>query len=138
MSTEHLLREFYNEMYRVHMQPDNGYDIGDHLYHLAVHKHLDQDPLIQFPEAFRWVDQSRARLVADAGCGYGGFAVFVARQAPDSRNRWLYAERCATSCCPMTASSGGMMRLSPLNRSATPLTWRQRFAIGPGSYGPRA
>jgi hypothetical protein len=28
------------------------------------------------------VDQAGARLVADAGCGYGGFAVFVARQAP--------------------------------------------------------
>jgi cyclopropane fatty-acyl-phospholipid synthase-like methyltransferase len=82
MSTEHLLREFYNEMYRVHTQPANGYDIGDHLYHLTVHKHLDQDPLIQFREAFRWVDQSGARLVADAGCGYGGFAVFAARQAP--------------------------------------------------------
>jgi SAM-dependent methyltransferase len=82
MSTEHLLREFYNEMYRVHTQPGNGYDMGDHLYHLTVHKHLDQDPLIQFREAFRWVDQSGARLIADAGCGYGGFAVFVARQAP--------------------------------------------------------
>jgi cyclopropane fatty-acyl-phospholipid synthase-like methyltransferase len=82
MSTEHLLREFYNEMHRVHTQPDNGYDIGDHLYHLTVHKRLDQDPLIQFREAFRWVDQSGARLVADAGCGYGGFAVFAARQAP--------------------------------------------------------
>jgi len=47
-----------------------------------VHKQLDQDPLIQFREAYRWVDQAGARLVADAGCGYGGFAVFVARQAP--------------------------------------------------------
>ena len=47
-----------------------------------MHKHLDHDPLIQFREAFGWVDQSAARLVADAGCGYGGFAVFVARQAP--------------------------------------------------------
>jgi cyclopropane fatty-acyl-phospholipid synthase-like methyltransferase len=82
MSTEHLLREFYNEMYRIHTQPGNAYDVGDHLYHLTVHKHLDQDPLIQFREAFRWVDQSGARLIADAGCGYGGFAVFVARQAP--------------------------------------------------------
>jgi hypothetical protein len=53
MSTEHLLREFYNEMYRVHTQPGNAYDIGDHLYHLTVHKQLDQDPLIQFREAFR-------------------------------------------------------------------------------------
>ena len=82
MSTEHLLREFYNEMYCVHTQPGNAYDTGDHLYHLTVHKHLDQDPLIQFREAFQWVDQSGGRLVADAGCGYGGFAVFVARQAP--------------------------------------------------------
>jgi len=82
MSTEHLLREFYNQMYHVHTQPDNVYDLGDHLHHLTVHKHLDQDPLIQFREAYRWVDQAGARLVADAGCGYGGFAVFVARQAP--------------------------------------------------------
>ena len=82
MSTEHLLREFYNQMYRVHTQLDNAYDLGDHLHHLTVHKHLDQDPLIQFREAYRWVDQAGARLVADAGCGYGGFAVFVARQAP--------------------------------------------------------
>jgi SAM-dependent methyltransferase len=82
MSTEHLLREYYNEMYRIHTRPGNGYDTGDDLYHLTVHKHLDQDPLIQFREAFAWVDQSRARLIADAGCGYGGFAVFVAHQAP--------------------------------------------------------
>jgi len=82
MSTAHLLREFYNQMYRVHTQPGNAYDIGDHLHHLTVHKHLDQDPLIQFREAYRWVDQAGARLVADAGCGYGGFAVFVARHAP--------------------------------------------------------
>ena len=82
MSTEHLLREFYNEMYRIHTQPGNAYDARDHLYHLTVHKHLDQDPLIQFREAFRWVDQSGTRLIADAGCGYGGFAVFVAHQAP--------------------------------------------------------
>jgi hypothetical protein len=26
MSTEHLLREFYNQMYRVHTQPDNADD----------------------------------------------------------------------------------------------------------------
>lgn len=45
MSTEHLVREFYNEMYRIHTQPGNVYDIGDHLYHLTVHKHLDQDPI---------------------------------------------------------------------------------------------
>ena len=82
MSSEHLLREFYNQMYRVHTQPDNPYDLGDHLHHLTVHKHLDQDPFIQFREAYRWVDKAGARLVADAGCGYGGFAVFVARQAP--------------------------------------------------------
>ena len=69
MFTEQLIREFYNEMYRAHTQLGNTYDAGDHLYHLTVHKHLDQDPLIQ---SFRWVDQSRARLIADAGCGYGG------------------------------------------------------------------
>ena len=51
MSTEHLLREFYNQMYRVHTQPGNAYYTGDHLHHLTVHKHLDQDPLIQFREA---------------------------------------------------------------------------------------
>ena len=44
MSTEHVLREFYNEMYCVHTQPGNAYDIGDHLYHLTVRKHLDHDP----------------------------------------------------------------------------------------------
>jgi SAM-dependent methyltransferase len=82
MSTEHLLREFYNEMYCVHTQPGNAYDIVDQLHHLTVHKHLDQDPLIQFREAYQWVQQAGAPLVADAGCGYGGFAVFVARQAP--------------------------------------------------------
>jgi hypothetical protein len=71
MSTEHLLREFQNQMYRVHTRPGNVYDIGDHLHHLTVHKRLDQDPLIQFREAYRWVDQAGARLVADAGCGYG-------------------------------------------------------------------
>jgi SAM-dependent methyltransferase len=81
MSTEHLLREFYNQMYHVHTQPGNAYDVGDHLHNLTVHKHLDQDPLIQFREAYRWVDQAGAGLVADAGCGYGGFAVFVAHQA---------------------------------------------------------
>src|SRR5262249_23616580 len=86
-------------MDRVHMQPGNAYDAGDHLHHLTAHKHLNQDPLIQFREAYRWVDQAGARLVADAGCGYGGFAVFVARQAP-TLSVVLYAERCATSCCP--------------------------------------
>ena len=82
MSTEHLLREFYNDMYRVHTQPGNAYDIVDQLHHLTVHKNLEQDSLIQFREAYRWVHQTGARLVADAGCGYGGFTVFVARQAP--------------------------------------------------------
>jgi hypothetical protein len=53
MSTEHLLREFYNQMYRVHTQPGNAYDLGDHLHHLTVHKHLGQDPLIQFREAYQ-------------------------------------------------------------------------------------
>ena len=53
MSIEYLVREYYNEMYRIHTQPGNGYDAGDDLYHLTVHKHLDQDPLIQFREAFR-------------------------------------------------------------------------------------
>src|SRR6516164_2603781 len=82
MSIEYLVREYYNEMYRIHTQPGNAYDAGDDLHHLTVHKHLDQDPLIQFREAFGWVDQSGARLIADAGCGYGGFAVFVAHQTP--------------------------------------------------------
>jgi len=82
MSTDHLLRAFYNEMHRVHTHPGNTYDLGDHLHHLTVHKHLDQDPLIQFREAYRWVAQAGARLIADAGCGYGGFAVFVGGQAP--------------------------------------------------------
>jgi SAM-dependent methyltransferase len=99
MCTEYLVREYYNEMYRIHTQPGNGYDAGDDLYHLTVHKHLDQDPLTQFREAFGWVDQSRARLIADAGCGYGGFAVFVAHQAP-ALAVGVYLERCATSCCP--------------------------------------
>jgi hypothetical protein len=82
MFVEHLVREYYNEMYRIHTQPGNGYDAGDDLYHLTVHKHLDQHPLIQFREAFGWVDRSGARFIADAGCGYGGFAVLVAHQAP--------------------------------------------------------
>ena len=46
-------------MYCVHTQPGNAYDIGDHLYHLTVHKHLNHDPLIQFREALRWVVQVR-------------------------------------------------------------------------------
>src|SRR5208282_5175114 len=37
---------------------------------------------LSFREAYQWVHQAGARLVADAGCGYGGFAVFVARQDP--------------------------------------------------------
>jgi len=82
MSTEQLIRDFYNAMHSVHMQSGNAYDMGDHLHALTVHKHLDQDPLIQFREAYQWVHQAGARLVADAGCGYGGFAVFVASQAP--------------------------------------------------------
>jgi cyclopropane fatty-acyl-phospholipid synthase-like methyltransferase len=69
-------------MHSVHTQPGNAYDLGDHLHALTVHKHLDQDPLIQFREAYQWVQRAGARLVADAGCGYGGFAVFVASQAP--------------------------------------------------------
>src|SRR5438874_4116941 len=82
MSTERLIRDFYNAMYSVHTQPGNAYDLGDHLQDLTVHKHLDQDPLIQFREAYQRVHRAGARLVADAGCGYGGFAVFVASQAP--------------------------------------------------------
>ena len=82
MPTEQLIRDFYNAMHSVHAQPGNAYDLGDHLHDLTVHKHLDQDPLIQFREAYQWVHQASARLVADAGCGYGGFAVFVASQAP--------------------------------------------------------
>lgn len=82
MSTEHLLRDFYNEMYCIHTQSGNAYDMGDHLHNLTVHKHLDQDPLSQFREAYEWVQQAGAQFIADAGCGYGGFAVFVARQAP--------------------------------------------------------
>lgn len=82
MSNEQLIRDYYNAMHSVHTQPGNGYDMGDHLHDLTVHKHLDQDSLIQFREAYRYVHQAGARLVADAGCGYGGFAVFVASQAP--------------------------------------------------------
>ena len=82
MSTEQRIRDFYNAMHSVHTQPGNAYDLGDHLHDLTVHKHLDQDPLSQFREAYQWVQQAGARLVADAGCGYGGFAVFVASQAP--------------------------------------------------------
>jgi hypothetical protein len=38
MSAEHLVRKFYSEMHRIHTQPGNVYDAGDHLYHLTVHK----------------------------------------------------------------------------------------------------
>ena len=31
MSTEQLIRDFYNEMYGIHMQSGNAYDLGDHL-----------------------------------------------------------------------------------------------------------
>ena len=58
MSTEHLVQEFYNEMYRIHTQPGHAYDAGDHLHHLTVHKHLDQDPLIQFAKrSGAWTSQ---------------------------------------------------------------------------------
>ena len=155
MSTEHLLREFYNQMYRVHTQLDNAYDLGDHLHHLTVHKHLDQDPLIQFREAYRWVDQAGARLVADAGCGYGGFVVFVARRAPTlsvdgytlsnvqravARQALarLHQSKSRALLQVTTASSGSMMRLSPLNRLATQPMWGQPCSIGPGIYGQGA
>jgi cyclopropane fatty-acyl-phospholipid synthase-like methyltransferase len=82
MSTEQRIRDYYNEMHSIHTQPGNAYDMGDHLHDLTVHKHLDQDPLIQFREAYQWVQHTRAECVADAGCGYGGFAAFVASQAP--------------------------------------------------------
>ena len=82
MSPEQLIRDFYNAMHSVHTQPGNAYDLGDHLHDLTVHKHLDQDPLIQFREVYQWVQQAGAQFVADAGCGYGGFAAFVASQVP--------------------------------------------------------
>ena len=82
MSTEQRIRDFYNAMHSVHTQSGNAYDLGDHLHDLTVHKHLDQDPLIQFREVYQWVHRAGARLIADAGCGYGGLAVFVASQAP--------------------------------------------------------
>ncbi len=82
MSPEQLIRDFYNAMHSVHTQPGNAYDLGDHLHDLTVHKHLDQDPLIQFREVYQWVQQAGAQFVADAGCGYGGFAVYVASQTP--------------------------------------------------------
>src|SRR5882672_5993884 len=81
MSTEQLIRDFYNDMYSIHTQSGNAYDLGDQLHDLTVHKHLDQDPLIQFREVYQWLQQAGARLIADAGCGYGGFAVYVASQA---------------------------------------------------------
>lgn len=82
MSTEQLVRDFYNAMHSVHAQPGNAYDLGDQLHDLTVHKHLDQDPLIQFREVYQWLYRAGAQRIADAGCGYGGFAVYVASQAP--------------------------------------------------------
>src|SRR6266705_1490819 len=64
------------------MQSGKSYYFGDHLHEFILAKHLDQDPLIQFREVYQWVQQARAQFIADAGCGYGGFAVFVASQAP--------------------------------------------------------
>jgi hypothetical protein len=133
MCTEYPVREYYNEMYRIHTQPDNGYDAGDDLYHLTVHKHLDQDPLTQFREAFGWVDQSRARLIADAGCGYGGGqnsaikpVISTAAGVPTPAGQQLVAHDCKSRGLVRhkdgKASSGTMMRLSPLNRSVTPQT----------------
>ena len=52
MSTEQLIRDYYNAMHSIHTQPGNVYDLGDHLHDLTVHKHLDQDPLTQFREAY--------------------------------------------------------------------------------------
>ena len=128
---------------------------SDHLHHLTVHKHLDQDPLIQFREAYRWVDQAGARLVADAGCGYGGFAVFVARQAPTlSVDGYTLSDvqravaRQALARLHQSKSRAllrsydrlqrQMMRLSQLNHSAIPPTWRQLFTIGLVTYGQEA
>jgi len=152
MSTEQLIRDFYNAMHSVHTQSGNAYDMGDHLHDLTVHKHLDQDPLIQFREAYQWVHHAGAQFVADAGCGYGGFAVFVASQAPaihvDSyplsdvqqavAQQVFPACTCRTrGCCcrAMTASYGSTRRLSPSNRSATRPMWLQPSTIGPGIYG---
>jgi cyclopropane fatty-acyl-phospholipid synthase-like methyltransferase len=85
MSTEQFIRDFYNAMHSVHVQPGNAYDLSDQLQDLTVHKHLDQDPLIQFREVYRWLRQAGVRLIADAGCGYGGFAVYMASQMPAMR-----------------------------------------------------
>ena len=109
MSTEHLLREFYNQMYRVHTQPDNAYDLGDHLHHLTVHKHLDQDPFIQFREAYLWVDQAGARARRRCRLWLWGFCRLRGSSSPDTFSRWLYAERSATSRC-----SAGIGTLAPV------------------------
>ena len=85
-------------MYHVHTQLDNAYDLGDHLHHLTVHKHLDQDPLIQFREAYRWVDQAGGRLVAMPAVAMG-LCRLRGASSPDTLSRWLYAERFATSRC---------------------------------------
>ena len=82
MSTEQRIRDFYNAMHSVHTQPGNAYDLGDQLHDLTVHKHLDQDPLIQFREVYQWLQQAGVQRIADAGCGYGGFAIYLASQAP--------------------------------------------------------
>lgn len=145
MSTEHLLREFYNEMYRIHTQPGNAYDVGDHLYHLTVHKHLDQDPLIQFREAFRWVDQSGAGLIADAGCGYGVSPSLWARQAPTLAvdgytlsdvqqavaQQALARLQLSRSRVLLQSFDGLQRRLSPLNRSDTPQRGGNPSPLGP-------
>ncbi len=163
MSTEQLIRDFYNAMHSVHTQPGNAYDMGDHLHDLTVHKHLDQDPLIQFREAYQWVHHAGAQFVADAGCGYGGFAVFVASQAPaihvdsytlsdvqqavaqqvfarlhmpHARGLLQSYDRLVRQYEAIVAiESLGPRRLSPLNRSAMRPMWRQPSTIGPGISG---
>ena len=136
MSTEQLIRDFYNEMHSVHTQPGNAYDMGDHLRDLTVHKHLDQDPLIQFREAYQWVQHTRAEFVADVAVAMEAsppswparrrlstsMAIRSAMCNRLSPSRCLPACTCRTRVCccrAMTASCGSTMRLSPLNRSAT-------------------
>src|SRR5712671_5249491 len=99
MFTEHLLREFYNQMYRVHTQLDNAYDLGDHLHHLTVHKHLDQDPLIQFREAYRWDGPGGGPARRRCRLWLWGLCRLPGASSPDTLSRWLSAERCATSRC---------------------------------------